>query len=341
MPASDRERQAGRQAGSRRHRPTGSPETEGVKSDLHYDYTTVGHVTLDLLEDGSQRAGGTAFYSALQAARLGQRALILTRGVPEEIEAALRAHRHEFDLHIQPAAHTTTLRTVGIDSARSQRLLSWAGPIEPNSTVVDTAILHIAPVARECEPGWTGPADFVGLTPQGLAREWNQPGGEVTLAVPHARVAEELATACHALVVNQQERRFCARLIAAARSAGATIAITDGQRPSTILAPNRSPLELDVPPLARPADDLGAGDVFAAALFIALAQSRSPRDAARFANAAAAVRMQGLGADAIGRIAAIEARLREARAAVDAGTRTEAEPGPEALGPGLGSEAAT
>jgi sugar/nucleoside kinase (ribokinase family) len=56
-------------------------------------------------------------------------------------------------------------------------------------------------------------------------------------------------------------------------------------------------------------DDLGAGDVFAAAFFIALSDGRSPLAAASFANAAAAVRMCGTGADAIGGRAAIEARL--------------------------------
>ena len=36
-------------------------------------YVTVGHVTIDVLPDGERRPGGTAFYSALQAARLGLR----------------------------------------------------------------------------------------------------------------------------------------------------------------------------------------------------------------------------------------------------------------------------
>jgi 1D-myo-inositol 3-kinase len=285
-----------------------------VNSDLHFDYTTIGHVTIDVLEDGSRRPGGTAFYSALQASRLGRRALILTRGVPEEIEAALGAYRDELELHVQPAEHTTTLRTDGIGSARTQRVLAWAGPIEPRLTV-ETSILHLAPVARECAAGWAGSAGFVGLTPQGLARDWSGPDATMTLATPDARVGDALAGCCDAVVVNRQEREFCAALIAAASGAGATVAITAGRRPSTILAADRSALELEVPPLERPADDLGAGDVFAAAFFIALADRRSPGDSANFANAAAAVRMQGVGADAIGRVAEIEARLRAAAAA--------------------------
>jgi sugar/nucleoside kinase (ribokinase family) len=66
---------------------------------------------------------------------------------------------------------------------------------------------------------------------------------------------------------------------------------------------------VEVPHLDRPGDDIGAGDVFAAAFFIALAEGRPPALAADFANAAAAVRMSGAGARAIGDRAAIEARL--------------------------------
>jgi sugar/nucleoside kinase (ribokinase family) len=291
-----------------------------VNNDLHFDYTTIGHVTIDVLEDGSRRAGGSAFYSALQASRLGRRALIITRGVPEEIEQALAAHRHELKLQVLPATHTTTLSTVGVGPARTQRVLAWAGPIEDACAVVDTSILHLAPVARESAPSWSGRADFVGLTPQGLARTWSEgpdgpdsPAATMTLAAPTA-AGVQLAAGCNALVVNDQERAFCAELIAAANGAGATVAITAGERPSTILAPDGSALELEVPPLPGPLDDLGAGDVFAAAFFIALADGRPAQDAARFANAAAAVRMQGLGADAIGGLEAIEARMqREAK----------------------------
>jgi sugar/nucleoside kinase (ribokinase family) len=64
-----------------------------------------------------------------------------------------------------------------------------------------------------------------------------------------------------------------------------------------------------VPAIEDFRDDVGAGDVFAAAFFIALREGRTPRAAAAFANAAAAVRIAGAGADAIGDRTAVEARL--------------------------------
>jgi hypothetical protein len=272
---------------------------------LHFDYTTVGHVTIDVLDDGSRRAGGTAFYSALQAARLGLRTLIVTQGLPAELEQLLDPYRDELELTVLPAPSTTTLLTAGYGSDRTQRVLAWAGPIA-EELALDTAILHLAPVARETPSRWCGPAAFVGLTPQGLVRQWDHSAGEITHFQSDA-AAVALAEHCHALVVNQAERASCTELIAAAGAAGALIAVTDGNAPVTILAP--AVHRLQVPVLNEPVDDLGAGDVFAAAFFVAVSEGRSALDAARFANAAAAVRMHGADADAIGARGAIEARL--------------------------------
>jgi|SRR5580692_1215401 1D-myo-inositol 3-kinase len=298
-----------------RHISTGP--TARVNGALHYDYTTVGHVTIDVLEDGSRQAGGAAFYSALQAARLGLRALIVTRGLESEIEQALERYRDELHVQVLPARNTTTLQTSGYGSHRVQRMLAWAGPIAQD-IAVDSTILHFAPVARESPSRWRGQAAFVGLTPQGLVRDWSGPRKQIRTAPPTraaARGAMLVAEQCQAVVVSEHERASCAGLIARASAAGAVIAITAGERPNTIVGPNGTEMELCVPAIARPCDDLGAGDVFAAAFFIALADGRRALDAARFANAAAAVRMSGVsaGADAIGGLAEIEARL----AAVD------------------------
>jgi 1D-myo-inositol 3-kinase len=279
---------------------------------LHYDYTTVGHVTIDVLENGSRQAGGAAFYSALQAARLGLAVQIVTRGVQREIEQALEPYRQELHLQIQPARHTTTLQTSGSGSERVQRVLAWAGPVRED-LAVDTSILHLAPVARESPSSWRGQAAFVGLTPQGLVREWSGPRRQIRIAPPtglDARRAMLVAEQCSALVVSEHERASCASLIAGASAAGALVAVTAGELPTTIIRPRGGErVELHVPAVELPRDDLGAGDVFAAAFFVALADGRDALEAARFANAAAAVRVGGVGARAIGGLAEIDARL--------------------------------
>jgi 1D-myo-inositol 3-kinase len=279
-----------------------------------FDYTTVGHVTVDVLADGSRRPGGSAFYSALQAARLGQRTLILTQGSPGEIERLIEPYRGEVELLVLPVPATTTLATSvtlatsahGEGEQRTQRVLAWAGQIA--EATVDTAILHIAPVARETPRAWRGRADFVGITPQGLARAWDDGDGEMGSAPADPGA---LAGGCDALVLSEHERASCAALVAAAREAGAVVAVTAGAQPTAILTPGGGEVvRVAVPPIERPRDDLGAGDVFAAAFFIALAEGQPPAQAAAFANGAAAVRVSGVGADAIGDRARIEAHLR-------------------------------
>ncbi len=267
---------------------------------MRFDYTTVGHVTVDVMADGTRRPGGSAFYSALQASRLGRRVQIVTRGVAGEIEELLAPYSEELELQLQAAPCTTSLQTSGKGRERAQRVLAWAGPIEPEVRV-DTVVLHLAPVARETPPDWRGEAGLVGLTPQGLLRTWSSPQDAVVLrALEPSQLPERLDAA----VLSATERPFCTALL----DGRAVIAVTDEDEPTELLVPDRDQLMLEVPPVARLLDDTGAGDVFAAAFFIALADGESARAAAVFANSAAAVRLSGYGPDAVGDRAAIEAR---------------------------------
>jgi hypothetical protein len=303
-----------------------------------FDYVTVGHVTVDVIAaDGSRRPGGGAFYSALQAARLGLRALILTQGSAPEIEALLEPYRAELAVRILPAPASTTFETSWPGGQRRQRVRAWAGPIA-GPVAVDTQILHFAPVARETPAAWRGHADFVGLTPQGLVRAWAdgkigaetgaETGAEVfaePLRADRRSLEAVLPHGCSAVVISEQERDACAPLLDAAMAQGATVAITAGPGDTTVQSPRGKPttgaddttvraprgetVRVRASTVAAPRDDLGAGDVFAASFFVALNEGLSPERAVAFGNAAAAIRIEGSGASAIGDRRAIEARL--------------------------------
>ena len=283
-----------------------------------YDYVAVGHVTRDVIEGHPGAAvsqpGGGAFYSALQAARLGLRTLIVTQGVPSEIDELLAPYRHELEVQVIPAKRTTTLSTRGSGESRSQRVLAWAGPIVEPIVALRTAILHIAPVAREGRLDWSAGARFVGLTPQGLIRRW-RPGGEMSRV---ALERSQLPARYDAAVFNERERAFCAPVLAAARDEdGPIVAVTAGPEPATVYLPGGAiarTAALASERLTQPRDDLGAGDVFAAAFFIALAEGRAPLQAAGFADAAAALRIAGIGPHAIGRRADVESLAKDALA---------------------------
>jgi hypothetical protein len=268
---------------------------------VRFDYTTVGHVTVDVMGQGIRRPGGSAFYSALQAARLGKRARIVTRGVAAEIEGLLAPYRDELELEVQEAPCTTCLQTMGKGRERAQRVLAWAGELS-GELEVDSEVLHLAPVARETPRGWHGAAELVGLTPQGLLRTWSLQTDRVWLADLQP---EQLPERCEAAVLSRLERPFCAPLL----DGRALVAVTDEAAPSELLLRGGETVTMEVPAVARVRDDTGAGDVFAAAFFIALADGRDARAACAFANAAAAVRLSGEGPEAVGDGAAIEARM--------------------------------
>ena len=260
-------------------------------------YLAVGHVVIDVLEDGERRPGGTVLYAAVQAARLGLAATIVTRGAPAEIEAALEPWAAELELIVQPASETTTLGTAGRGAARRQRVLAWAGPVEVGSLPA-AEILHLAPVAAELAGPVPGDWRFVGLTPQGLARGWRRPGAAIEAREAPAALVSA-AGRCDAIVLSEQERASCAAVVEHGLSCGASVAVTAGPGDTELILADGTSRLLPLGAEPEPVDDLGAGDVYAAAFFIHLAAGATPLQAAGLAHAAAALRLRGVGPAAI------------------------------------------
>jgi sugar/nucleoside kinase (ribokinase family) len=285
----------------------------GALADSEIDYLAIGHVTIDVIADAEagqrRQPGGGAFYSALQAARLGLRTGILTAGAGDQLQELLEPYSDELTIEVAPAPATTTLATYGTGAQRKQRLLAWAGVVPAPAKRLACGVLHLAPVARELAPAYPIDAGFVGLTPQGLIRSWERIGDPIRTS---ALAAEDLPMPCDAAVLSSDELSSCEPLLSGARLGHApTIAITAGPEATTLRLPDGSS-ERVVPIAVDPVhDDLGAGDVFAAAFFVALAGGSTPATAARFGNAAAAVRLAARGPGAIGDRAAIEALLEE------------------------------
>ncbi len=254
---------------------------------MDYDYTTIGHVTVDVLADGREQPGGGAFYSALQAAALGLRALIVTRGEPREIERLLDPFASRLEVIVQRAPSTTRLETSGDGIDRRQRVLAWAGPLEPVGEL-STEICHLAPVVREVAAPCPRGGRFRAATPQGLVRRWDREGVIEACAMSAADAL--LGDSLDAAVLNARERPLCDALVARALAGGAVIAVTDEGDANVIAHGGRE--EFVVPePLAVARQDIGAGDVYAAAFFIALAGGAAPVESARRANRAAHGRM--------------------------------------------------
>lgn len=271
------------------------------------DYLALGHVTLDRQPDGGYLPGGTVLFSATQAARLGLRAGIITTGNPAALDAPLAPFRDELWIDLHPAQTTTIFVNVGVGAARRQTLPEWAGPLNLTGTLPSARIIHLGPVARELDTATLPefPAGvFVGATPQGWLRRWDAAGHvtEHELVLPPALTAR-----LDALVLSETEARRATGAIAAVRAGGGIVAITRDAAGCLIL--DRTS-ETTIGTRDYPfVDDTGAGDIFAAAFFVALGEGRAPGDAAACANTAAGLSLAGRGPAAICNRAAIE-RLR-------------------------------
>jgi len=266
-------------------------------------YVAVGHLTIDVLADGRHRAGGTVLFGALTAELGGSEAHVLTAAaanvdalLPDVTELTVA----RFDTRV-----TTTFVNRGTDRERVQELLAWAGPV-PLGHVLDRAtVVHLGPVAQELEPAWLDAAPegaVVLLTPQGLIRAWVGSSGGAPGDMP-GPISDGAGAVVHRLidpawgaaiarpvvvVLNASELAWVGDLGERAVAAGGALVVTDGHRPITVRTAV-SAVEIE-PRAVMLKDDTGAGDVFAAALGVALADGRDTVDAVRMAaDAVAAV----------------------------------------------------
>ena len=146
-------------------------------SDLRpVDYLLIGHVAVDLTPTGKQ-LGGTVSYSALTAKAMGLRVGIVT-SAGEDAPLHLLDGVQIFNL---PTEQSTIFENVRTEQGRKQTLHHQATTIsfEHIPQVWRNApIVHLAPIAQEVDPALAKqfPSSWVGVTPQGWMRGWDEKG---------------------------------------------------------------------------------------------------------------------------------------------------------------------
>ncbi len=258
-----------------------------------------GHVTLDVV-DGERVPGGAAWYAARALAALGASPRLLTSAAPDFPRGALAGIHAE----VLPSPATTVFANAyGPDGTRTQRVLSAAAPLDPARLPPAWRapdVLLLAPVLGETDvPAFAAAAGagIVGLGVQGLVREV-RPDGAV---VPRPWPLEAAALAgVHAAVLGEDDVRGQGDLVARLAAALPLVVFTHGARGCDVLARGRA-THVGVYP-AREVDPTGAGDVFVAALLLALARGDDPVEAARLGAAAASIAVEARGGDALGRV---------------------------------------
>ena len=253
----------------------------------------VGHLTEDRTREGP-RLGGAAAFAGLLAHRFGAPTTILTAA-----DAAFPFLDALAGIRILclPSGDRTRFENHYLtDGARRQRILGRAAEI-PESALRRTvaalppgsAVLY-APVARELGgsgtlPRPSGEGSFAAAAPQGLLRRWDAEG-RVAVSRPDG-LADRLAALD---LVSLAE----AELAEATPLPVPLLAITRGRRGALLRRPGL-PDEAVPPAPAAETDPTGAGDVFAAALFVSLWRGLPLGRAAGLAAAADAISVESPG----------------------------------------------
>jgi sugar/nucleoside kinase (ribokinase family) len=246
------------------------------------DYLVIGHLSLDSTSEGPA-PGGTAAYASLTARALGLRVGLVTSAGPDFDLSPMDG----VQLCTVPAQASTAFENVYSSDGRHQWLHARAAPIGPDripSAWRSAAIVHLGPIAAEVEPALADRfgAALVGVTPQGWMRAWDEDGlVRQQPWVPDPSVIKGASAVVLSLEDLQGDEVAVEDLAQQFR----LLVVTDAANGARVYW-NRDLRRIPAPSVIE-VDPTGAGDVFAAAFFVRMHQTRDPWEAARFANALA------------------------------------------------------
>ena len=267
-------------------------------SGLPIDYLLIGHLACDRTPTGL-RLGGSVAYAALTARALGLRPGIVTAWGGEIPLDDLG----NTPITFAPTERSTVFENIETPAGRRQRLHNRATPLRWEHIPPAwryAPLVHLAPIAAEVSPmlAQRFPNALVCATPQGWMRRWDAEGRvspapweEAERALPHLS----------AVTLSREDLGGAGTPPWAQRAE--ILAITAGSDPVTVHwgAEKRR----FTPPTNEVVDPTGAGDIFAAAFFIALYRGQSPWQAAEFANQLASRSITRRGLEGVPRLTEI------------------------------------
>jgi hypothetical protein len=256
----------------------------------------IGHVCRDLTPDGP-RLGGTVSFGVLMARALGQRVGVVT-SAPDAM-VPLLTPLEGVPLHRVPAAEATTFENVYTPAGREQTLRGRAARLT-SAHIPDAwrhpRIAHLAPVADEVAPRLAAafPDAFVGVTPQGWMRAWDEAGRVTYRAWPEPEVVLQHTDALALSIEDVGGDEDAVRALAGMTR---VVAVTRSHEGATLYVDGSAQ---HIPALrVRSGDETGAGDIFAVAFFIHMSRTGDPLAAARFATVLASDSVRREGIDSI------------------------------------------
>jgi sugar/nucleoside kinase (ribokinase family) len=260
------------------------------------DYLLIGHAAVDLTPAGKQ-LGGTVSYAALTAKAMGLRVGIVT-------SAGADAPLHLLDgirIVNVPTETSTVFENVYAEHGRRQTLHHRATPITFEHVPQiwrDAPIVHLAPIAREVDAAMAGmfPDSWVGVTPQGWMRAWDE-SGSVFAQAWDANASDQVLGPVGGVVLSLEDIQRDLETVEWMAHHTRLLCLTEGEQGAVLhWHGDRRRFR---PPLVNEADATGAGDIFAAAFFARHHATRDPWEAARFAVNLAALSVTRSGLNGI------------------------------------------
>ncbi|HEV2581552.1 MAG TPA: PfkB family carbohydrate kinase [Ktedonobacteraceae bacterium] len=297
-----------------------SPLYHSLAVDSTPDFLTIGHVTRDLLADGSFELGGTVSFAALTTYRLGLVSAIATCADTAWFEF-VPTRLPSIGLAGHVCSHTTTfVNRYSGEGFRTQYLRDRADDLlveDIPPAWKDAPIVLFGPLAQEFTPELVrsfprGQGRILAATPQGWLRRWDDDGR--VWPTPWTE-SEEVLPLLDVLILSHDDllpfadgSRTEADAILARWSMQVPLLVaTDGRHGATLF---RNGVTERFPAYAASeVDPTGAGDVFAAAFLTYLSQHGDPRQAVDFANCVASLSIEKQGAAGIPTREEVDKRL--------------------------------
>ena len=269
------------------------------------DLVAIGHVTFDETPSGV-RPGGSAYYAAIAAHRLGLGVGLLTSVSPD-----FPLDMFPKGIHVATVASpdTTRYRLAKSRGARTLTLLSRAADLEAAHLPAawrGAPLAVLSPVAGEVDPALAGAFEdaAVAVLPQG----WMRKRGRGGLTAPQRwEDAEAVLLQTQLLVLSEEDLPGGEEAAVAWLQQVPLGAITRGKRGATLYV-NGDPYHIEADAVTE-VDETGAGDVFATTLLVEYQRGGDPWQAAAAAACAGAASVEGEGPAAVLDRAGLDARL--------------------------------
>ncbi|HSH04466.1 MAG TPA: PfkB family carbohydrate kinase [Anaerolineae bacterium] len=248
-----------------------------------YTYVAVGHVCWDKLESGLV-PGGTVTFAGRWVEQAGYETAILTSAASTYPFPTILPN---ITVQNVAAAETTTFENQYIEQGRRQYLFRRADDLESASWPQGwekIPVRHIGPIANEVAVDMVVASEeiLVGVTPQGWLRQWDETG---LIRSRRWELASWVLRRATAVILSDEDITDPA-LWAQYRQWANILVMTQGEKGCTVWF-NGEQREFPAPKVVV-ANLTGAGDIFAAAFFLNLYESKNPWLAAEQANQQAA-----------------------------------------------------